>query len=416
MIRPVLKRVISQVLVWSAVAVLGGGCVALAQTDSQTNGQRSDSQVEMDVVRALDDSQALKNDLITAATVQGEVTLSGTVANAASKELAESIVTRVQGVTKIHNNLKVGDVQAAQDQAEYTQADDANADQIAAQQEDVTAEANQPQSGAVPEQEPAPSAIASAARPAYQSPQQAEQAQQPATANYQSVASPVIIPQGTLLQLRTSEAVSSKNAKDGSPVEFVIIRDVVVGGTLAIPRGATVHGVVSEVKKSESGELAGSAALSLKLTSLELGGQSYNLSSDEFKVQGPNKAGRTVSGAIAGGVIGTIIGCAAGRGTGCAVGAGVGAAAGTAASAASPGPDAWIPSEARVDFHLNTPITVTPVSSEEALRLSQGLYPAGPTLNQRAPRRYARSGYPAGGYPPVYYRPYYAAGGYYYWR
>ena len=62
----------------------------------------------MDVVKALDDSQALKNDLITAATIQSQVTLSGTVSSDASKQLAESIVSKVPGVTKVNNHLKVG--------------------------------------------------------------------------------------------------------------------------------------------------------------------------------------------------------------------------------------------------------------------------------------------------------------------
>ena len=62
----------------------------------------------MDVVHALDASQALKNDLITAATIQSEVTLSGTVSSEASKQLAESIASHVDGVTKVHNNLTVG--------------------------------------------------------------------------------------------------------------------------------------------------------------------------------------------------------------------------------------------------------------------------------------------------------------------
>jgi osmotically-inducible protein OsmY len=55
------------------------GAMALAQDAAPTSGPRSDGQIEMDVVHALDASQALKNDLITAATVQSEVTLSGTV-------------------------------------------------------------------------------------------------------------------------------------------------------------------------------------------------------------------------------------------------------------------------------------------------------------------------------------------------
>jgi hypothetical protein len=71
----------------------------------------------MDVVQALDASQALKNDLITAATIQGQVTLSGTVSSLAESELAASIAGHVNGVSKINNNLKVGNPQDAQDAA-----------------------------------------------------------------------------------------------------------------------------------------------------------------------------------------------------------------------------------------------------------------------------------------------------------
>ena len=71
-----------------------------------------------------------------------------------------------------------------------------------------------------------------------------------------------------------------------------------------------------------------------------------------------------------------------------------------------------------MDFHLNQPLTVNPVSAQEAARLAQGLYPGGPTLYRRGPyaRPYYVAGYPYYGYPPVYYRPYYSVGGYYYWR
>ncbi len=186
-----------------------------------------------------------------------------------------------------------------------------------------------------------------------------------------------------------------------------------MGGVLAIPRGATVHGVITESKYVGAGNLAGSSVLALTLTSLDLGGRSYPLESDQFKVKSPNKAGQTVGSAVGGGLIGTIIGCAVGRGAGCAIGAGAGVAAGTAASAASPGPRAWIPAEALVTFHLKAPVTVDPVSPQEVARLAQGLYPGGPTLYRRA---YYPYGSPYYAYPPVYYRPYYMAGGFYYWR
>jgi hypothetical protein len=220
------------------------------------------------------------------------------------------------------------------------------------------------------------------------------------------------------MYLRTSEGIESKHAKDGEPVQFTVIQDVAVGGVLAIPRGATVHGVITESKNVGAGQLGGSSVLGLKLVSLDLGGRSYPIDSDEFRVKSPNKAGETVGNAVGAGIVGTIIGCAVGRGAGCAIGAGAGVAAGTAASAASPGPRAWIPAEALVKFHLAVPVTVDPVGPQEAARLAEGLYPGGPNLYRRGPYGspyYGYAGYPYG-YPAVYYRPYYAAGGFYYWR
>ena len=91
---PFLKRVFPQILIGAGLVAFWG-TNALAQDSApvapaaQTGDQRSDGQIEMDVVHALDASQALKNDMITAATIQSEVTLSGTVSSSASIELAE---------------------------------------------------------------------------------------------------------------------------------------------------------------------------------------------------------------------------------------------------------------------------------------------------------------------------------------
>jgi hypothetical protein len=168
----------------------------------------------------------------------------------------------------------------------------------------------------------------------------------------------------------------------------------------------------------QSGDLGGSAVLALKLTLLDLGGHSYDLNSDQFKVKGPSKAGQTAGNTLGGALIGAIIGGAVGRGGGAAIGAGAGAAAGLGASAAEGSRGVWIPAEALVTFHLNEPITVDPVDQQEAARLAEGLYQGGPTLYRRSPY-YGGGPYAAGypyGYPPVYYRPYYMVGGVYYWR
>ena len=471
--RPMLLKLSPKMVPWMAAfllsTVLAFAPIAPAQDTANSqnmpaaNGQRADGQIEMDVVHALDASQALKNDLITAATIQSEVTLSGTVSSQGSKDLAGSIAGQVAGVTKVHNNLKVGDPQTAQNEAapQPQDAQDATGAVAGAMPQQNNApygtqaqqqpnnnqpygtqapQQAQPYPGQNPGQYPDQSQYPAQGqyppppaqqRPQYGNPQQQQPypgqpqysqqqpyPQQPQAPAYQYANGPVTIPQGTLLQLRTSEPLASKKAVDGNPVQFTVIQDVTMGGVLAIPRGAVVHGVVSEIKKS--GELGGSPELALTLTSLDLGGQTYPLQSDEFKVKGPNKAGETVGNAVAGGLIGTIIGCAVGRGEGCAIGAGAGVAAGTAATAATPGPGVWIPAEAQVTFHLAAPLTVAPVSPQEAQRLAQGLYPGGPTLYRRPPAYgpYGRPVYaaPYYAYPPVYYRPYYMAGGYYYWR
>ena len=440
--QPRLYRVFFQALALTAVLTFAGS-VARAQdsADAQQNaapaaGQRTDGQIEMDVVKALDDSQALKNDLITAATIQGQVTLSGTVSSDASKQLAASIVGKVPGVTKVNNNLKVGNP-ADDPNAQAAPAEPAPDDEPAQTAQNPPPQYPQDQAGNPPAQQPPPQARprypqSAPPPPGYGQPQPGYPQQPPAYGQYpppppgygrpqynppprNAVPSgPITVAPGTVLQLRTNDSVDSKRAKEGTQLDFTVIRDVTVNGWLAIPRGATVHGVITESKSA--GELKGSAELALRLTSLDLGGRNYPLETDEFRVKSPGKGGYTAGNIIGGTVLGALIGGAAGGGGGAAIGAVAGGTVGTAASAATHGPRAWIPAEAQVTFHLNTPLTVDPVSQEEANRLAQGLYPGGPTLYRRPyygrPYGPAYYGYP----PPVYYRPYYLEGGYYYWR
>ena len=488
--RPLIMRAFSRATAWVAVIALGGA-LALAQDAASSNAQRSDGQIEMDVVHALDASQALKNDLITAATIQSEVTLSGTVSSDSSKQLAESIVKGVAGVTNVHNNLKVGNP-AEDANAQGAPANDPANDDMADAQvtppqsspnppydqnpsygdngQNQQPSANQasppdwgdggsgqnqgqapaqnypqrpaygqnyPQQQPYGQQGPPPPGYGQAPRPGYgQAPpppgygqpgygqpgygQRPGYSQAPPPPRYEIPRGPVTIPQGTLVQLRTSEAVNSKHARGGEPIQFTVIQDVIVGGALAIPRGATIHGVIADVKRPDPGALTGSNELALELTSLDLMGQSYPLQSDLFRVKGPGKGGRSAGNVVGGALLGAIIGGAVGGGTGAAVGAVAGGGTGAAVSGATSGPGVWIPAEALVTFHLASPLSVQPVTQDEAMRLAQGLYPGGPRLYQR--RAYAYPYRPYRPYPyaayygPVYNRPYYSVGGYYYWR
>jgi len=459
MVRSFLNLVNSRFFGWLAVIALGGA-MALAQESATASGPRTDGQIEMDVVRALDGSEALKNDLITAATIQTEVTLSGTVASDSSRQLAESIAKTVPGVSKVHNNLKVGNPaddanaqgvdlgdQSGQDVADNQQGPD-NQGPDNVQNAPPDGQPNQnpnqdygqnqpPEYGQDPQQpgyaqnpppgygqNPPPSYGRNAPPPGYgqnypppppQYPQQPQYGRgQLPPPRYEMPRGPITVPPGTLMQVRTNEPVSSKQARGGEPIQFTLIQDVVLNGVLAIPRGATVDGVIAEVRHPEKGSLTGSAELALELTSLDLTGRTYSVQSDLFKVKGPGKGQRSAGSVVGGALLGAIIGGAVGHGPGAAIGAVAGGGAGAAASAATSGPGVWIPAEALVSFHLVTPVTVEPVNQQEAMRLAQGLYPGGPALYRRPP-----AGYPYRPYyyaAPVYYRPYYTVGGYYYWR
>ena len=459
MVRSFLNLVNSRFFGWLAVIALGGA-MALAQESATASGPRTDGQIEMDVVRALDGSEALKNDLITAATIQTEVTLSGTVASDSSRQLAESIAKTVPGVSKVHNNLKVGNPaddanaqgvdlgdQSGQDVADNQQGPDnqgpdnaqnappdgqpnqnPNQDYGQNQPPAYGQDQQQPGYGQNPPpgygQNPPPSYGQNAPPPGYgqnypppppQYPQQPQYGRgQLPPPRYEMPRGPITVPPGSLMQVRTNEPVSSKQARGGEPIQFTLIQDVVLNGVLAIPRGATVHGVIAEVRHPEKGSLTGSAELALELTSLDLTGRTYSVQSDLFKVKGPGKGQRSAGSVVGGALLGAIIGGAVGHGPGAAIGAVAGGGAGAAASAATSGPGIWIPAEALVSFHLVTPVTVEPVNQQEAMRLAQGLYPGGPALYRRPP-----AGYPYRPYyyaAPVYYRPYYTVGGYYYWR
>jgi BON domain len=457
-----LNKVRLQALAATAALVISGA-VLFAQDAPPAGGSRTDGQIEMDVVHALDASAALKNDLITAATISGEVILSGTVASDADRQLAESIASKVPGVTKVDNRLKVGNPsddpnnvppednsapiaegQGNQNPPSYSPSPDQAPNQEPNQAPNQ-GQAPQPpsypsdqQSQNYPQQQPqvqmpppgtgrTPGQYGPPQGPGYASPggpgpyypappQQPGYAQPYGRGGYALANSPITVPSGTVISLRTNASLDEKHAVNGQPVDFVVIQDVLVRGYLAIPRGAVAHGVVTQSK--HAGQLTGSPELALALTALDIDGHIYPLQSDEFRVKGPSKTGRTVGNAVGGALMGALIGGAVGGGGGAAVGAVAGGGAGTALSVPG-GPHAWIPAEALVTFHLNEPVTVDPVSQEQARRLAQGLYPGGPELYRR--RAYYGPGYPPPppgyyAYPPVYYHPYYYSGGYYYWR
>jgi len=436
-----IKRSAGALVLCLGLTIFASGTAAFAAGQQNQNGSRTDSDIQSDVAYALTTSAALRGQHITAATIDGDVTLSGSVSDAASKELAESMVARVNGVRSVTNNLTVGSAPAAQDQDQSQQQDQGGLqapppdqagqeappppDQNAQQAPPPPQEQEQgpPPPPQYPRDDQADSRYPDQRYPDQRYPDQRYPDQRYPDQRYprddrrpdddrgyppQSTA-PVVIPAGTLLRVRSSETLDTRRLQPGAMFEVTAASDVYSGNVLAIPRGAVLNGVVIDAKTPNG--LKGAPSIALQLKSLNLEGRTYDLATDTWSTQGPGKGAYSAQNTIGGAAIGAIIGGIAGRGPGAAIGAVAGGATGAAASAATSGPRLIIPAEAIVNFHLAQPVTVVPVSYQEARRLANADQPRRPRLQQRAM-------YPYPPPPPPYYYPYgypYRRGYYYGW-
>jgi hypothetical protein len=238
-----------------------------------------------------------------------------------------------------------------------------------------------------------------ARRPLYQNnPPQNYPPQNYAPPGGQQAGLPVTIPSGAMLRIRINRGLDSNHIQPGAQFDGTVLSDVAADGAIAIPRGATVQGTVTDAKKA--GALKGQGELSLQINSVTLAGTVYPIDTELWQRQGRDKSTSTVNSALGLGALGAIFGGLAGGGAGAAIGAGVGGAVGVAGSASSPGGRVIIPPEAVLTFRMAQPAIVKTVSEQEMSRLA---YAAGAVNGPQQPpmRRYYS---PAYGY---YYAPYY---------
>jgi hypothetical protein len=169
---------------------------------------------------------------------------------------------------------------------------------------------------------------------------------------------PIVVPAGTVLTVKTGQALSSKNSQAGQTFLATLAQPVSVGGRSAVPAGSTVSGTVVTAKAK--GKIKGEGQLDLALTSISVGGHTYqiqtNVLSSTVKGKGKRTAATTGGGAAGGALIGGI----AGGGKGAAIGAGVGAAAGFLGGTFTGNKQIEIPAESALSFTLAEPLTLPP--------------------------------------------------------
>ena len=168
----------------------------------------------------------------------------------------------------------------------------------------------------------------------------------------------LVVSSDSVIGFQTETALSSERARVEDRVEARVIRDVRVGGEVAIPAGTRALGVVTVVDRG--GKFKERARLGIRFQSLVLAdGTRLPLTTETIyrygDAPGNGTAARIGGGAVAGAILGAIIGGSKGA----AIGATTGAGAGAASVVAGDRSEATFPAGAEVTARILSPVSVT---------------------------------------------------------
>ncbi len=211
-----------------------------------------------------------------------------------------------------------------------------------------------PQSAAVPPVEPAPAVDASATLAETLPSESARTPEPPPAPAFEEVT----VSADSVIGLQTETTLSSERARVEDRVEARVVRDVRVGGRVAIPEGARALGSVVVVERG--GKMRDRARLGIRFHTLALAdGTRLPITTETIyrygDAPGNGSAAKIGGGAVAGAILGAIIG----GGKGAAIGATTGAAGGGAAVMAGDRSEAVFPAGSQVTARILSPVTVT---------------------------------------------------------
>lgn len=170
--------------------------------------------------------------------------------------------------------------------------------------------------------------------------------------------SELVIGADSVIGLQTETALSSERSRLEDRVEARVIRDVRVGGEVAVPAGTRALGSVVAVDRG--GKFKERARLGIRFESLVLAdGTRLPVSTETIYRYGNAPANGSAAKIGGGAVAGAILGAIIGGSKGAAVGASTGAGAGTAAVVAGDRSVAAFPSGEELTARILSPVAVT---------------------------------------------------------
>jgi hypothetical protein len=171
------------------------------------------------------------------------------------------------------------------------------------------------------------------------------------------------IPPGTLVAVRTADAIDSRNADLSREYAAGLDSPLAVNGVLLAPRGA--EAILRVVETQQAGIVTGRASLTLRLVGLVIDGARVAVESSEVTSESSSQGARATKGGVLGGAVGSVIGGVLGGAGGAAKGAAAGAAAGIGVAAVS-GQRVQVPSETRLTFTLARAASLKPAGTPPA--------------------------------------------------
>ena len=270
-----------------------------------------DETVAKDIQQKLAADPDTRDANVTVASKNGQVTLNGQASNPAARPKAEQIAKAEPGVSAVDDEIAV-----------------------------------QP-AAAPPAAETAAAPAAAAAAPAQAPPPPPKPKPQP-----------IVIPAGTVIDVKLTQPLSSKTAQAGDPFTATLADPIVAHGKTVIPAGATVTGKVVDAKSK--GKIKGEARLELAATSISVHGKRYPIQASMQGLSEKGKGKRTAATTGGGAAGGALIGGLAGGGKGAGIGALLGAGVGFAGGAFTGNKQIELPAESQLSFKLSAPLTLTP--------------------------------------------------------
>jgi len=350
----------------SSLPIITGMLLAMSLIAGCKNSQsgqqaaaRTDQQVTSDIQSKIQGESALAGQNIQVSVSNGVATLNGSVSDEASRSLAANDSGTVNGVRTVVNNLTVQAATQPQAPVQTPTPPESRKPEARHERRPVLAEsAPAPQ----PQPQPAQQAPVNIAPP----PQQAAAPVPAPPAPPKPVTQQYTLDSGTVVPITITEALDSKTTQPNEVFHATLASDLVSNGTVVIPRGSSVLGRVVEVH--EAAHFKGASLLAIELTEVTARGRKIALVTDSYSKEGAARGKNTAVKAGGGAALGAIIGAIAGGGKGAAIGAAAGAGAGTGVNAVTRGEQVQIPSETRLEFHLQSPVSVSITTTPGAAR------------------------------------------------